>query len=292
MRVTRTFTFANRPMHSGEIGSAITAAIEAAGLQASEARFRISEYLPEGTRTSRDLNFSELENIPFRKESISAWVRSDNASLEMQIYVLNDELHLELSTTPAKFLMPCRDIFQSTLLLEPPQKPAPRPTIWDELDKKIESAIAPLIERMDANESTIKPVRRLTAFLSFRFSDTSELLALRIQQFLALCDVDVVTGEAYEPRQVTEKVLSRLDRQHDFIVLLITLDGESMWTRDEIGMVIHSKIALVPIVEDGAKFEQGLFGNVEYIKFASGHIGDAFLKLIQAVRFVRGQSGG
>lgn len=133
--------------------------------------------------------------------------------------------------------------------------------------------------------------RRLRCFLSFRFNDASEFVALRVQQFLTLLDVEVLTGANYEPRQVSEKVLSKLRQPLDLIVLLITRDGESMWTRDEIGTAIHKGVALVPLIEKGAKLEPGLFADIEYVEFEAGHIGDAFLKLLQAVRFVREQKG-
>ena len=40
---------------------------------------------------------------------------------------------------------------------------------------------------------------------------------------------------------------------------------------------------------EGAKFESGLFADIEYVEFVAGHVGDAFLKLLQAVHFVREQ---
>jgi hypothetical protein len=115
---------------------------------------------------------------------------------------------------------------------------------------------------------------------------------LRVQKFLDLLDVKVLSGASYEPRQVSEKVLSKLREPLDFIVLLITSNGESMWTRDEIGTAIHKGIALIPLVEKGAKFQSSLFAGIEYIEFESGHIGDAFLKLLEAIRFIREQKMG
>jgi hypothetical protein len=69
-------------------------------------------------------------------------------------------------------------------------------------------------------------------------------------------------------------VLSKLREPLDFIVLLITKHGESTWTRDEIGIAIHKGIALVPLVEKGSSLQPGLFADIEYIEFESGHIGD------------------
>jgi hypothetical protein len=139
-----------------------------------------------------------------------------------------------------------------------------------------------------------EPIRRrqtLKCFLSYRFTDENEILALRVQEFLKLLDVEVRTGNRYEPRQVSEKVLSILREPFDCIVLLITANGESMWTRDEINTAIHKGIHLIPLVEKGVTFQPGLFADLEYIEFAPGHIGDVFLKLLQAIQFIRGSEG-
>ena len=157
-------------------------------------------------------------------------------------------------------------------------------------DRRIAEALAPVLKRVEQlEEALLAPSRRLRCFLSYRFTESNELVALKIQQFLTLLNVEVISGATYEPRQVSEKVLSRLREPLDLIILLITSNGESMWTRDEIGTAIHRGIALVPLVEKDAKFEPGLFADVEYVEFAAGHVGDAFLKLLQAVHFVREQ---
>src|SRR5262245_50120609 len=143
-----------------------------------------------------------------------------------------------------------------------------------------------------ANQSIQEPTRgrqMLKCFLSYRFTDENEIAALPVQEFLRLLNVEVRTGNRYEPRQVSEKMLSILSEPLDFIVLLITANGESMWTRDEINTALHKGIHLVPLVEKGATFHRGLFADLEYIEFTPGHIGDAFLKLLQAIEFIREQ---
>jgi hypothetical protein len=157
-------------------------------------------------------------------------------------------------------------------------------------DRRIAEALAPVLKRVEQlEEALLSPSRPLRCFLSYRFTESNEIVALKIQQFLTLLNVDVLSGATYEPRQVSEKVLSRLREPLDLIILLIMSNGESMWTRDEIGTAIHRGIALVPLVEKGAKFESGLFADVEHVEFAAGHVGDTFLKLLQAVHFVREQ---
>jgi hypothetical protein len=133
------------------------------------------------------------------------------------------------------------------------------------------------------------PNRTLRCFLSYRFTPENEDPARRLHDFLILLGIDVVTGNTYEPRPVSQKVMDRLKDDLDFIVLLIGLDGESFWTRDEIATTKHKMIPLVPIVEDGVIFSSGLFGDLEYVTYAKGHIGDSFFKVLEAVKYVRQQ---
>jgi hypothetical protein len=127
-------------------------------------------------------------------------------------------------------------------------------------------------------------------FLSYRFTKSNILQALRLQHFLDLLGVRVTTGASYEPRRVTDKILSKLKDPIDFIVVLVTEDGESFWTRDETATAIHRELPLIPVVQNGVTFEAGLFGDLEYINFDKDHIGDAFLKLLEAVTFIKNQS--
>jgi hypothetical protein len=130
------------------------------------------------------------------------------------------------------------------------------------------------------------PTRRLTVFLSYRFSPANSGVATTVQAFLSALGVEVVTGQGYEPRSVSTKVAQRLSRV-DAVVLLIGADGESPWTRDEVATAHARGADVIPIVEEGSAFSAGLFGDQEYITFQAGHIGDAFLELAQAMQYIR-----
>ena len=135
----------------------------------------------------------------------------------------------------------------------------------------------------------LRPDQTLRCFLSYRFAPETEILSLNLQRFLALLDVEVVTGTSYEPRRISDKVVDRLAGPLDFLILLISKGGESLWTRDEIATANQRGLAIIPIVESGAEFEPGIFGDIETIPFETGHIGDAFLKLLEAINFLRRQ---
>ena len=160
----------------------------------------------------------------------------------------------------------------------------------EEVAKKSTSPIKDIAKRLTTLEAKVSgSSRKLRCFLSYRFSPDSENTAFRVERFLALLEIEVIKGTSYEPRSISEKVMERLNQPLDFIVLLLTSTGESMWTRDEIAAALQKDIAVVPLVEEGVTFAPGLFGDLEYIEFARDHVGDAFLKLLEAVTFVRQQ---
>jgi hypothetical protein len=165
----------------------------------------------------------------------------------------------------------------------------PSPDLADDLKsiparfEALERAIAEL------REEFARRAPRLQCFLSYRFTPQAEPYAAKLQQFLSLLGVDVLTGAAYEPRGISAKVRSRLSAKHDLIVLLVATDGETMWTRDEIAFASGRGIPVIPLVEQGADFAPGLFGDLEYVTFASGHVGDAFIRLLEGVNYIKAE---
>ncbi len=127
--------------------------------------------------------------------------------------------------------------------------------------------------------------RRVRCFLSYRFDRETTRLALEVQRFLGLVDVEVVNASAQEPG-VAEKVLAKIDRDRDFIVVLVSSTGFAPWTRADVGRANARGALVVPLVEDGSPFAGDLFGGIEPVSFAPGHIGDAFLRLLEAARFM------
>jgi hypothetical protein len=145
-----------------------------------------------------------------------------------------------------------------------------------------------LVQRLEKLENVVfGPDKRLQCFISYRFSEGNDVIVQKIRQFLENLDIEVITGERYEPKKISDKVKSKLSQPLDLIIQLISEDGESMWTRDEIGAALYREIPFVPIIEKGVKFTPGLFGDVEWIEYETGHIGDSFIKLLDAVQDAR-----
>lgn len=131
---------------------------------------------------------------------------------------------------------------------------------------------------------------QLRCFLMHRFSEDGEAYARVVRKFLELVDVDVVEASKFEPRSIREKVRELLDAGLDFGVLIISEDGESMWTRDEANAFWQDDKFVIVLVSEGSGFEQGLQGDLEWIPFPEGHISEGFTKLLEGIDFIRGRS--
>jgi hypothetical protein len=238
--------------------------------------------LADGTyASSEDVTLDRLETVLDLNSTtlfISFHSKEDRASL----WVTGYTKHLTISASADRADLPQAIVrgFSEALALKPTQQE-------EEKDPFIE-----LTKRVESLEGKITSTKeRLKCFLSYRFDPAVEGLAQKLERFLTLVDVDVITGAGYEPRPIVEKVREKLGSPDlDFVVLLISQHGESMWTRDEITTANSRGVPVIPIVEAGAKFEPGLFGDLEYIRFTEGHIEESFIKLLEALKFIRLQS--
>jgi hypothetical protein len=291
MSVSRSFVYQYRMFEAGQLASALGLVMKAIGADPNEASCHLRERLGDGTSFERRVGLHEIETIcDVVKQPFILAKTTAEGDFALSIGPNSaDTFQITIGAATIQILNGARATLERVLQLQESQESLYDPFSGD-TDRRIAEALVPILKRVEQlEEALLAPSRRLRCFLSYRFTESNEIVALKIQQFLTLVNVEVLSGATYEPRQVSEKVLSRLREPLDLIILLITSNGESMWTRDEIGAAIHRGIALVPLVEKGAKFEPGLFADIEYVEFAAGHVGDAFLKLLQAVHFVREQ---
>lgn len=143
-----------------------------------------------------------------------------------------------------------------------------------------------MITRVSEIEKSFFSKNKLRCFISYRFNELSTEI-LQLKEFLSLIEIEIVTGNDYEPRRISEKVLGKIDESIDFVICLISTNGESLWTRDEIASISQKGGHVVPIIERGASFQGGIFGDLEYIEYEPGHISDSFVKLLQGVRYIK-----
>jgi hypothetical protein len=154
------------------------------------------------------------------------------------------------------------------------------PSIPDQID-----GLRSMIEEL--RTTVAKPTKKIRCFLSYRFDQKIETMVLRLQRFLTLLDVDVISGASYEPRRISDKVMERINQSIDCVILLIAESGESAWTRDEISYANSKGIPIIPIVEENTKFESGMLGDLEYLSYADGHIGDVYIGLLEAINYIK-----
>ena len=245
----------------GQLEQALLRAFQLAGSSPTDTiHCHLGERLPGGAEHSRDISLEDVETICEIKDKVLiASLRLEGGWNKIQITLLSmetDSLVTRVDSPDGTVLEPALDILAETLKLQvPPPSSKPRDG-------------------------------RLLFFLSYRFEAKSRSVAETLQRFLRLLDVYVITGEEYEPRSISEKIKARLELPLDAVVVLV-IDNESFWTRDEIAIAKGRGIPVVPLVASGTEFAPGVFGDLEWIRFELDHIEQTFISLLEAMRYIR-----
>jgi hypothetical protein len=144
--------------------------------------------------------------------------------------------------------------------------------------------------RVSALERAIKDAqRKLKCFISFKFDDVLTVTHVdRLKRLLAAVHIEWITGEQFEPRRIEDKVKARLRADVDFVVAVISKAGESKWIRDELADANARGLWIVLLVEDGATFDRGIFGTLEYIPYDLA-IEQTFPALLEGINFMRAE---
>jgi hypothetical protein len=98
--------------------------------------------------------------------------------------------------------------------------------------------------------------------------------------------VEWITGEQFEPRRIEDKVRSKLRADIDFLVAIVTKAGQSTWIRDELGDANARNLWIIILREDGASFDEGIFGRLEYIPYEL-IIEQTFPALLEGINYIR-----
>ena len=173
------------------------------------------------------------------------------------------------------------DIFEKNLKL----KKVDISEVYNE--DELKNDIQDLSNRVSVIENLIKKDSNITCFISLRFDEKSKELLKKLKKFLTLLDIEVITGLEYQPRRISEKVSEKLNLDIDFLIYIITNEGESFWTRDEIAIGYAKDYYAIPLVEKGAKFNSGIFGDLEYIDFSEGCIEKTFIKILEGIKYIK-----
>jgi hypothetical protein len=139
------------------------------------------------------------------------------------------------------------------------------------------------------NPTGIDDVRTgLRCFLSFDFASTDvKVYVETLRRFLDALEVDIVTGEGYEPRTIEDKVAQRLVNL-DMVLLVVSERGVTEWMRDELNRCVSNGARPFILQQRGSPaFTHGIFGNIEYIEFDKGVIEQTFIKVAEGIKYIR-----
>ena len=291
MPISKSVDFEPKVLPAGRLATAFRAAFAATGLDVSaEAKpVSLTRRLPDGSDESTSVSFDGLDSIcDLREENLSLSASLGGAGSNWHYLAVfggrPGYANINARTPVAGVGQAMIETFLATAGLSPLITDAAK-----HAEAPAEPAHEPATESVPERSTSTRLGRdpRLRAFVSYRFGvPANEAAAATLQRFLELLNVEVTTGKSYEPRPIHEKVADRLVGLH-LLVLVIGVDGESLWTRDEIATARALGAAVVPIVVQGAGFEPGLFGDLEYISVDPDHIGDGFLSLLEAVVYLR-----
>jgi hypothetical protein len=287
MRVSRIQYYEVDTLGVGEL-SEVLRSLFATLVEGPLPRVNVAYDLPDGTEAMEKRAPTDLDEI-CDLDGYHIWGSfhtSDGTWFSLNLVGASPGLRVEVYTDDAARLSETFDHLATHLSLtesEPPDEDATE-------SERVEQELGELALRVGAIEALMSRITpTLRCFLSYRFGDPNELVALKVQRFLTLLGVEVITGQGYEPRSLSEKLSARLEDSVDFLVLLVQADGESPWTRDEIVTARARGAPVIPLVEEGAAFSPAIFGDLEYVTYASGHIGDTFLALTEAVIYIRSE---
>lgn len=142
--------------------------------------------------------------------------------------------------------------------------------------------------RVAALEKTVKDAgNNPKCFISFKFDDPETLAQVNcLKRLLAAVHIEFFTGEQFEPRRIEDKVKARLRADVVFLIAVISKAGESKWIRDEIADANSRGLWIVILLEEGATFDKGILGTLEYISYAVA-IEQTFPALLEGINFIR-----
>ena len=178
----------------------------------------------------------------------------------------------------------CMERIALNLALEQTEAPE------DELRRAEHELRLEVESRLSALEKAAKDLERTPkCFISFKFDDTQTVNQVdRLKRLLAAVHIEWVTGEQFEPRRIEDKVKAKLRADIDFVIAVISKAGESKWIRDELADANARDLRIVIMLEEGAKFDKGIFGSLEYIPYNLA-IDQTFTALLEGINYIKAE---
>ena len=282
MQVNKSKFYTNVLFKPGEIKEAITSVMSDLNVPNDDINISIEYSCADGASISKDINIDDLFLVTDFDNSVMKLhclfkSKIEHMSNNIMMMRFHDGIVLAVSVDDLISYEFIINTLEKNLNLIEYNRSIQYSAEYSELESRIK-----IIE-----DKLLEPCKQLSCFVSYRFNNETKPIVLELSRFLTLLNINVVTGMGYEPRKITDKVSDRLKSGHDFLIYLISRDGESTWTRDELIMSASSGMPIVVLIEKGSCFEKGILGDLEYVEFESGHIGDTFISILEAISFLR-----
>ena len=131
--------------------------------------------------------------------------------------------------------------------------------------------------------STLRSNLPRTAFVVRRFDSTGAVAADKLARFLELLDFKVVTGRAYSPKSIAEKVRTRIQEQSTVFIIL-TPGADDTWLIQESILGDIKGKPLFILKETSVDFKPGMLKDMEHIPFTLPHIDTCFIPVLEGLR--------
>ncbi|HLW82345.1 MAG TPA: hypothetical protein VKS20_09920 [Candidatus Acidoferrales bacterium] len=105
----------------------------------------------------------------------------------------------------------------------------------------------------------------------------------KLARFLGLLGFAVITGRAYSPKSIADKVRSRMEQQA-IVFVILTPGDDATWLVQESAIAKIQGKPLFLLKETSAEFKSGILADHEYIPFENGRVESCFVPILEGMR--------
>lgn len=131
--------------------------------------------------------------------------------------------------------------------------------------------------------STLPPSPPRTAFIAHRFDSLGQECADKLARFLELLNFQVVTGRAYSPRSIAEKIRAKIQDQA-IVFIILTPGSHNTWLIQESVLSELQGKPLLILKEKSASFKPGILADKEYIPFTLPCMSMSLIPVLEGLR--------
>lgn len=124
------------------------------------------------------------------------------------------------------------------------------------------------------------PIEKIV-FIAHSFDEAGNLYALRLTKLFDLLGFEVLSGQGFSPKRISQKVKERL-KVAKIIVVVFSEKDDFTWLWQEATIESREKPLFV-LLEEGLQWKAGIHGDIEYIKFPKGNIEASFIEVLEGL---------